>query len=135
MKFFTLLFFFILSQAKASTCLPMVEALRAEGANHRVIRHVEDMAQFTPAEKKLVKSFLAADSTEHAVRGLLDMDESATAPGSNAGGIEYYEVLGQVLVYVFHYPGDNEYGRIYLLQGKSKYLPVGNVYDGDLLCD
>ncbi|NRA67177.1 MAG: hypothetical protein HRU19_22025 [Pseudobacteriovorax sp.] len=104
----------------------------------------KDLASLTETEKALIFSVISTQNLdriftlEEAIRGFFGLQtEDEWLLTSEAGDILYYQVPGldddQFFVTVAYYPGDNEYGAIYAIDGGRPRL-IGQINDSDLYC-
>lgn len=136
-KFATLVFFFLFTQAFAGTCQDL-EAIYLSEEDVPVFKTSETHGRFTALEQKMIKIAVESDgyyknlSLSEALEIFADKSDWQ-AIGYNAGSIFYTKSKGRVFAKVVYYPGDNEYGAIFEVKG-STFRKLTAIQDGDLVC-
>lgn len=143
MKLFILLFFFVTTQTFAQSF--NICNLQDTGElddlvdqSHALIRETNDY--FSLIEKNMITVTMKLDSwrsvrnQDEAVLMFQDRNHMRERPGSNAGEIQYYSLIGKTYALVHFWPGDNEYGAIFEMVTKTKFKLIALIGDGEISC-
>lgn len=139
MKMFSILFFFISFQALAFDICQFPDTYEFSDKFEKSITLKNEGPTFAALERKMIYDFLKKDAwneakdENQAVRIFLDYSDNGNEPGYNAGEIVYYKIENKMIAKVHFFPGDNEYGAFYEIQGgKAKELAL--IGDGEINC-
>lgn len=112
-----------------------VEALEAEGIKQT--RTSRNHKRFTFLEKRMIHLAMTQDSYNKGVSQdealILFGDYYNGRMGSNAGEIKYFQVKGAEIAIVHYWPGDNEYGAIFVVKNGS-YRLLASLSDSFIEC-
>ena len=111
------------------------EALEAQGikplkvsANHKTFTNVEKQLIYT----MIIQQDWQAKSTMQEALEIFG-DYYAGKQGANKGEIKYFNIKGQKLVVVHHWPGDNEVGAVFK-HVNGQYFLIARIDDSFISC-
>lgn len=94
--------------------------------------------KFTTVEKKLIhktvtlQGWMKDISLRESLKVFGDFD--GRSQGSDAGEILYYNIEGKQLILVHYWPGENEYGAYYSVNGNGSIKLIAEITDGFISC-